>query len=144
MPHRRILTHLIETCTDAEQGFEHAAALVESGPLKTLFHTMAAERAAFARELIPHAQRLGESAPEEGTTMAGWHRRWMDVKNRLRPHDDRAVLLEVERGDAATLRAYAEAGNDVLPTSTREVVERQRLELATSHECLVALCDAAA
>ena len=141
---RAILNHLIETCADAEQGFERAAALVESDTLKALFHAMASERAAFVRELTPHAQRLGGPAPAEGTTIAGWHRRWMDLRNRMRPHNDHAVLTEVERGDAASLRAYVEASNGVLPATAREVIERQRDELAKSHECLVALRDAPA
>jgi uncharacterized protein (TIGR02284 family) len=141
---RAILNHLIETCNDAERGFERAAALVETETLKTLFHTMAAERAAFARELVPHAQRLGGPAAAEGTAAAGWHRRWMDVKTRMWPHNDHVVLNEVERGDAVSLRAYVEATNGALPPSMRELIERQRDGVAKSHECLVALCDAPA
>jgi hypothetical protein len=54
------------------------------------------------------------------------------------------VLTEVERGDAASLRAYVEATNGILPDNARAIIERQRNELARSHECLVALCDAPA
>jgi uncharacterized protein (TIGR02284 family) len=146
MPHltdRAILNHLIETCADAKRGFERAATLVETDLLKTLFHTMASERAAFAGELIALAEPSGP-VRADGTAIGGWHRRWMDIKNRLWPHDDHAVLTEVERGDAASLRAYVEATNGVLPADARAIIERQRDELARSHECLVALCDAPA
>jgi uncharacterized protein (TIGR02284 family) len=141
---REVLNHLIETCRDAERGFEHAADLVETAVLKTLFQTMAAERAAFARELEPHAERLGGPAAAEGTPVAGWHRRWMDLKSRIRPHDDHTVLTEVERGDAVSLQAYDEAINGVLPVSMRELIEQQRDALTKSHEALVALRNAPA
>jgi uncharacterized protein (TIGR02284 family) len=141
---RAILNHLIETNNDAERGFERAAALVESETLRVLFQTMASERAMFARELLPHAQRLGGPAPAEGTSAAGWHRRWMDVRTRMWPHDDHVVLTEVERGDSVSLRAYVDATNGALPATMREMIERQRDAMAASHECLVALRDAPA
>lgn len=138
---RAILNHLIETCNDGERGFERAAALVESETLKTLFHTMATQRATFSHALLPHAQRLGGPAPADGSIGAGWHRRWMEVKTRMWPHNDHIVLTEVQRGDAVSLRAYVEATRGLLPPSMRELIERQRDEMAKSHECLEALCN---
>jgi len=131
---RTILNHLIETCTDAERGFRTAATLVEDPELKTLFLGIAAERARFASELVPHAQRLGGPSPSDGTTAGTWHRRWMDFKNRLTPHNDRAIVVEAERGDAVSLRAYAEAVNGVLPSSMRDLIEQQLAVIVSSHQ----------
>lgn len=140
---RGILNHLIEICTDAERGFRTAAVLAEDVELKILFLGMAAERAQFARELIPHAQRLGGPAASDGSAVGSWHRRWMDLRNRLAPGDDRAILVEVERGDAAALRAYTDAVNDALPPSMRDVIEQQLTLVATAHQRLEAIRDAA-
>ena len=56
---RSVLNHLIETCRDSERGYRSAAGLVEGPALKTKLLEMANERARFAQELVPHAQRLG-------------------------------------------------------------------------------------
>lgn len=133
---RVVLNDLIETCRDGERGFRSAAGLVAAPSLKALFLELAAQRARFAEELVPFAQRLGGAATSDGTTAASVHRRWMDVKSALTSHDDHAIVTEVRRGDGLTLRTYGEAVGGILPATVRELVERQEAEIRAAHESI--------
>jgi uncharacterized protein (TIGR02284 family) len=130
---RAVLNTLIETCRDSERGLNGAAGLVTAPSLKELFLEFAAQRARFAEELVPHAQRLGGAATADGTAAASVHRRWMDLKSALTSHDDHAIVTEVRRGDNHTLRTYREAVEGFLPEAVRELVERQESELRVAH-----------
>jgi uncharacterized protein (TIGR02284 family) len=136
---RGVLNNLIETCRDSERGFESAAGLVTAPSLRTLFVELAAQRARFAEELVPPAQRLGGAATADGTAAASVHRRWMDLKSALTSHDDHAIVTEVRRGDNHTLRTYREAVEGFLPEAVRELVERQESELQVAHTRIAAI-----
>jgi uncharacterized protein (TIGR02284 family) len=133
---RLVLNHLIETCRDSERGYRAAAGLVEGPTLKAKLLEMADERARFAQELIPHAQRLGGDDAADGTRAAAIHRRWMDFKAKLSPHNDQAIFAEVLRGDEVTLRTYETALEEVLPASVRDLVEAQAKKVRDVHERL--------
>ena len=136
---RLVLNHLIETCRDSERGYRAAAALVEGPTLKAQLLEMADERARFATELLPHAQRLGGDEAHDGTRTAAVHRRWMDLKSRLSPHNDQVVFAEVLRGDEATLRTYQVALEEYLPPAARELIETQAKKVRDVHERLQGL-----
>jgi uncharacterized protein (TIGR02284 family) len=130
---RAVLNHLIETCRDAERGFLTSATHVESPTLRALFERMASQRARIATDLAPHAQRLGGDPAAEGTAGAALHRGWIDIKSRLRRHDDNAIINEVERGDSLTLHAFQDALEGMLPPDSRPVIERLYAELREAH-----------
>lgn len=130
---RAVVNDLIETCRDGERGLQNAAALIKDGALETMLLDLAAERSGFAAALEPHAQRLGGDAAAQGTAAAALHRGWMDLKSVLTSHDDQAVMAEVVRGDALTLRVFADAISGILPPSIRDVVEEQERRLRAGH-----------
>jgi len=132
---REVLNSLIETCKDGAMGFKTAAEHVADPALRTMLLSFADERARCAAELLPHAQRLGGSAAADGTSVGALHRHWIDLKSAIR-HDDRALLVEVSRGDRATVHAYKAAIEGLLPPDTRDVVERQYAQLQVEHEQL--------
>jgi uncharacterized protein (TIGR02284 family) len=136
---RAVLNHLVETCKDGERGFLSASDHVESPKLKALFEQMARQRGRMAAELEPHAQRLGGESGTEGSGMAALHRRWIDIKSKLKRHDDNAILVEVERGDGITLHAFQEALEGMLAPDTRDVVERLYGELRQAHGAIAAV-----
>jgi uncharacterized protein (TIGR02284 family) len=127
-----VMNHLIETCRDAEQGLRLAAERVTDPSLKRLFNEMSAQRAAFANELLPHAQRLGGNAAGDGTATGAIHRRWIDLKSTVL-HNDHAVVAEVQRGESVALQAYFEAVNGMLPPDARDLVQHQCDELSDAH-----------
>lgn len=130
---RAVLNHLIETCRDAERGFRQAADLVSDPSLKALFSDIADERAEFANDLVPHANRLGGEATAAGTAAGSLHRWWMDIRDRLSGHDDLAVVAEVRRGDNVTRLAFKSAVDGVLPMTVRELLDQQYAQICAEH-----------
>ena len=129
-----VLNHLIETCLDGEKGFVAAAELVADPTVKGLFTGIAAERARFATQLLPYAQRLGGATAPTGSAGASVHRQWMDIRSTLSGHDDRAILAEVLRGDNVSVLAFKAAVEGVLPMGVRDLVEGQYAAMRKEHE----------
>jgi uncharacterized protein (TIGR02284 family) len=123
-----VLNHLIESCRDGERGFRLAADLVKNPKLKELFTQMAAQRAAFAKELLPHAQRFGGNPPADSTALGALHRGWMALEGKI-IHEDHVIVAEAEQGSGKTLDLYYNAVNGMLAPEVREVVERQFREM---------------
>lgn len=131
---RWILNHLIEACRDEELLLRYVAAQVRHAPAKTLFAEMAADRARFASDLLPHAQRLGGGDPAEHTTRGTLQRRWMELRETLLGHSDARVITEVERAEAAALAMYEDALTALLPPAARDVVEAQSSQIRMARE----------
>jgi dihydroorotate dehydrogenase (fumarate) len=115
---REVLSHLIEVCKDGERGFLAAAERVGAPGLKSLFTELAAERARFAADLVPHLQRLGGHADEDGTSAGTLHRGWIGLKGLVPGHHDHTIVTEAKRGEHAALSAYVDALNGMLQTET--------------------------
>ena len=131
---RGIVNDLIETCRDGARGFQNAATLVKDPALEALLLDLADKRFAVAAELEPHAQRLGGEAAAQGTAKAALHRGWMDLKSVLTSHDDQAVMTEVRRGDAVSLRVFEQALGGPLPPSIRDRIEEQQRRMRADHD----------
>jgi uncharacterized protein (TIGR02284 family) len=133
---RAVLNHLIETCKDAERGFRHVAEHATDSALKTLFLDIASQRARFAADLLPHAQRLGGADAHEGTTAGTLHRTWIDLRSAISRGDPIAAIHEAERGEHFSRGVYEDALDGMLPPTAREVVEMQYAELRKTAERL--------
>jgi uncharacterized protein (TIGR02284 family) len=123
---REALHHLIDICKDGERGFRAAAEAVADPRLKTLFKELAAERATFAADLVPHLQRLGGTMENGGTSTGTLHRGWINIKAHVPGHHDRAIVTEAERGEHAALNAYEDALSGMLPPTVTELIEAQQ------------------
>jgi uncharacterized protein (TIGR02284 family) len=126
---RAVLNHLIETCKDAERGFRHVAEHASDPALKSLFLDIASQRARFAADLVPHAQRLGGANAHDGTAVGALHRTWIDLRSAISRGDPIAAIHEVERGEHFSRGVYKDALDGMLPPTAREVVETQYAEL---------------
>jgi uncharacterized protein (TIGR02284 family) len=136
---RAVLNHLIETCKDAERGFRHVAGYASDPTVKTLFLDLATQRARFAADLLPHAQRLGGANETEGTTAGALHRSWIDLRTALSRNNPAAIVREAERGEHFSLDVYRDALQGMLPPTVREVVESQFAEIQSTGTRLRAL-----
>ena len=123
---REVMSHLIEVCKDGERGFLAAAEHVSAPGLKSLFTELAAERAQFATDLVPHLLRLGGHPEADGTSAGTLHRGLIGLKGLVPGHHDHMIVTEAERGEHAALDAYIEALNGMLPPTVTDLVERQR------------------
>jgi uncharacterized protein (TIGR02284 family) len=123
---REALQHLIDICRDGERGFRAASAAVSDPRLKTLFKELAAERATFAADLVPHLRRLGGTVEEAGTGAAKLHRGWINLKAHVPGHHDHTIVTEAERGEHAALNAYEDALSGMLPPTVTGLIEAQQ------------------
>jgi uncharacterized protein (TIGR02284 family) len=130
---RWVLNRLIEMCRDEELSLRYAADHVRDQTVRTLLVELASQRARFAADLLPHAQRLGGAGTADGTTRGALHRRWMTLKTALGRSSDRAMITEAEHSEAVALGAYENALADMLPPTTRDLVERQCAEIRMAH-----------
>lgn len=126
---RAVLNHLIETCKDAERGFRHVAEHAADPEVKALFLDLASQRAKFAADLLPYAQRLGGASAHDGTAGGALHRTWIDLRSAIFRNDPAAIVHEAERGETFSRGVYEEALGGVLPPTARELVENQYAEL---------------
>ena len=131
---RWVLNHLIEMCRDEELALRYAADHVKDPSVKTLLVELASQRAQFAADLLPHAQRLGGAEAAESTTRGALHRRWMVLKAALSGFSDRAMITEAEHSEDLALAAYENALEDMVPPTARDVIERQRAEIRLAHD----------
>ena len=123
---REAIHHLIDICRDGERGFRVAAEAVSDLRLKALFLGLAAERAKFATDLVPHLQRLGGTIDGAGTRSGALHRGWINIKAHVPGHHDHAIVTEAERGEHAALDAYEDALHGMLPPTVTGLVEMQQ------------------
>jgi uncharacterized protein (TIGR02284 family) len=133
---RAVLNHLIETCKDAERGFRHVAEHATDPALKSLFLDIASQRARFAADLMPHAQRLGGANVHDGTAVGTLHRTWIDLRSAIFRGDPVAAIHEAERGEHFSRGVYRSALDGMLPLTARELVETQYAELRRTGERL--------
>ena len=131
---RKALLHLVEICRDGERGLRAAAEAVNQPELKALFTELAAERARFATDLVPHLQRLGGITDGEGTSAGALHRGWINLKAHVPGHHDHAIVTEAERGEHAALDAYDDALHGMLPPTVTSLIETQQQALRDAVE----------
>lgn len=124
---RSLLNGLIELCRDEELTLRYVADHVKAPEAKAFILDLAARRSQFAADLAPHAQRLGGFDAADGTTRGTLHRRWMAIRHALTGFNDSAMGKEViERED--------EAISEMLPPTSRDLIEAQRAEIRLAHE----------
>jgi uncharacterized protein (TIGR02284 family) len=123
---REALHHLIEICRDGERGFRAAEQAVSDPKLKALFGELAADRARFATELLPHLRRLGGMTDGDGTNAGALHRGWINLKAHVPGHHDHAIVTETARGEHAALDAYDDALHGMLPPTVTSLIEAQQ------------------
>ncbi len=137
---------LIETLRDGQEGFRQAAEAVEDPELKSLFNEFSLQRARFVGELQSEAGALGESKPENSSSVAGaLHRSWINLKGAIAKRDNHAILEECERGEDSAVHEYEEALEDEgLTGPVREIISRQYEKVKSVHDRIKHLRDATA
>lgn len=137
------LNKLVEINNDRIEGYKTAQKETEDSDLQTLFKRMENHSQNFRAELASEVQKLGEK-PIEGTRETGkLYRAWMDIKAALTAKDRKAILSSCEFGEDVALKTYEEVleNNPPLPFSLRELVLRQKKELALDHDHIKSLRD---
>ena len=136
---RWVLNHLIEMSRDEELALRYAADHVQDPSVRALFAELASQRAQFAADLRPHAQRLGGAEAVDHTTRGALRRGWMALQETLIGHSDRRMITEAEHIENLAAAAYEKALDEMLPPTARDVIERQSAEIRLAHDRVRAL-----
>ena len=126
---------LIETLKDGQEGFRQAAEAVKDPELKSLFNEYSMERSRFAGELQSQLREVGESEPEDSSSVSGsLHRAWINLKSAVSGGDDHAILAECERGEDSAVSEYKKAMGADLSSPLRETISRQYDKVQRAHD----------
>jgi uncharacterized protein (TIGR02284 family) len=128
------LNTLIETSKDGEEGFKLSAENVSDPELKTIFLERARGCAEGARVLQARVQQLGGEAETSSSASGAVHRGWVNLKSAITGSDDKAILVEVERGEDVAVESYEKALHEDLPSDIRALVERQYQGVKANHD----------
>ena len=144
MKNAEILNDLVEINNDRIAGYENAANKAKDSDLNSLFTDMANQSKEFVSELRGLVSTQGEE-PAKGTTMRGKiYRAWMDVKHTFTGDDRKSLLASCEFGEDAAQRAYENALKESeLAPAIRQVLEKEKQSLRTSHDRIRDMRDAA-
>ena len=137
-----LLNELVETLKDGQKGYADAMTDVEDPNLKETFKKYAAQRAEYVTEIEDQMFKLNLK-PEEGSSVTGTvHRAWIDLKSALTSKDNKAVLIECERGEDYAKKTYQTAlkAQD-LPSNLKSVIEKQYQGVAEAHDAIKSLRD---
>ncbi|MFZ1008515.1 MAG: PA2169 family four-helix-bundle protein [Candidatus Sulfotelmatobacter sp.] len=138
-----VIEDLMESCKDAQKGYQDAAEKTKRPDLKAFFNEQSLERSRFAGELQAELPRLGEPDKKvSGSVSAALHRAWIDTKVSLGA-GDKAILESVEAGEDNAKEAYQKALSGSLPTNVAEIVRRQAASVQKAHDKVKMLRDSA-
>ena len=130
------LQTILTRYVDSEQGYLHAADLVENESLAAIFKEISGHRAATVPEIAALLEETGHE-PDEGSSLeAAVHRWWMSGREMLSTNDLKDVLEECVRGESTLLKAIdiALASGNLDPRQLVVLeVAKKDVEKAISH-----------
>ena len=120
-----VLNGLIKTTLDSMKGYEDAAKDAESTQYATMFADFARDRSQVASQLQAHVRALGGDPEMDSSLLGAAHRSFMDLRQAITGTDDKAVILEVERGEDYIKSKYEAAmgAADLAPVTSAAIAE---------------------
>lgn len=106
------LNGLIATTLDSVDGYTEAAKDTENASFVALFNGLSGERRQLVSRLQQQVSSLGGEPEDDGTTLAGAHRVFLNLKSVVTGHDDKAIINEVEAGEDHIKAKYEDALED--------------------------------
>ena len=135
-----VLIGLIKTTLDSMKGYEDAAKDAESTQYATMFADFARDRAQVATNLQAQVRALGSEPEMDSSMLAAAHRTFMDLKQALTGKDDKAIILEVERGEDHIKAKYEDAMKDgQLSPASLDAVTKGYASVREGHDKMSAL-----
>ena len=141
-----ILNDLVEILNDRIEGYTKAKEELEGheSDLNDLFLGFIDESRTLRNELGTEIEVLKGEIDGDTTGRGKIYRAWMDIKAAF-SSDRHSVLASCEYGEDAAQRAYKLAlGEEGLSAALRELIEKQKAILKSSHDKVKALRDAVA
>jgi uncharacterized protein (TIGR02284 family) len=112
---------------DAAEGYRKAADHTTDLDMKAIFVSYAKRRADFVEDMKNEIEELGGDFSAGTSLTSSAHRIWMNIISTFTGKDSTFILKECLRGEQASLEEYQEAAsNELLPKSTKNLIERHR------------------
>ncbi|KQT35202.1 hypothetical protein ASG29_03560 [Sphingomonas sp. Leaf412] len=135
-----VLNGLIKTTLDSMKGYEEAAKDAESTQYATMFADFARDRSKVAMDLQARVRALGGEPEQDSSLLAAAHRTFLDLKQALTGQDDKAIIMEVERGEDHIKAKYESAlKEDGLSPETLAAIEAGYGPVREGHDRMSAL-----
>jgi uncharacterized protein (TIGR02284 family) len=135
-----VLNGLIKTTLDSMKGYEDAAKDAESTQFATMFADFARDRAQVATTLQAHVRSLGSEPELDSSLLAAAHRTFMDLKQAITGKDDKAIIVEVERGEDHIKAKYEAAMKETaLSPATQAAIAEGYASVRAGHDKMSAL-----
>ena len=140
-----VLNGLIERTLDSVDGYRKAAESTANESFRILFEALAERRQQLTAKLQAQVRRYGSEPYEEGSVLAKAHRAFLDLKEKVTGHSDKAVIEEVERGEAFLMSKFDEVmADDYLSAEVAEIVDDAYDQISADREEIEALTHAIA
>lgn len=123
---QRVLTRYI----DSYDGYQQAAAVVESPSLKSAFLEIAERRKTIVEHVAILIEKQGEKPDVDGSPEAAIHRWWIRVRAEMTDEEFKATLAECVRGEtvlANTIQSALDHGQ--LESNHAEILKEVSAEL---------------
>lgn len=108
------LQHVLTRYIDSYDGYNQAAAVMDSSTLEAAFLEIAARRKVIVKRVSAMIINQGEKADTDGSPEAAMHRWWIRVRAMMTDEEFKAVLAECVRGEkelARTIQDVLDHGN---------------------------------
>lgn len=129
-----VIEDLMESCKDAQKGYQDAAEKTKRPDLKAFFNEQSLERSRFAGELEAELIRLGKPDKRPSGSVGGTLRRaWIDTKVGL-GGGDKSILESLEAGEDSAKESYQKAITSDLPENIAQIVRRQAASVREAHD----------
>lgn len=135
------LQRLRALCLRMESEFRSSAGQSQAEDVRALLRRRAEDSRSAAAELQAHVHRLDRLAPAQPEDEATSPPPWQAAHSTLASHTDPALLEACERQEDAAIEAYTDVLTRQLEPASREVLERQRMDMRRQHELLRAMRD---
>jgi len=130
-----VLNSLIETTLDSADGYGKAAERADNPQFQRLFSDRAASRRLLCQQLKAEVRSFGGEPKDDGSILGRAHRAFVELRDRVAGHDDKAVIAEVERGEDLIRNKFEQAAHDrSLPEDARQMLERAYSSIKADHD----------
>jgi uncharacterized protein (TIGR02284 family) len=140
----KVVKSVIQVLHDGQQGMASIGSELKDAAAKHFFLEETQVRANYAAELANELHRLGvHDVNETGTASGAVHRIWGELKSKL-GGGDHTLLETAEQGEDAAKQQYAEALQETLPGTVRDLLLQQQAHILESHNVVRSLRDSTA
>lgn len=136
----KVLNSLIETTIDSVDGYQKAAKETKNQEFRRIFEERAFERTRVCEELRSEVRSMGGEPEDDGSMLAGAHRKFLNLRDKVMGGDDKQVIDEVERGEDFIKAKFETAMRDEdLTPAAREAITRAYGSVKSGHDQMSAL-----